>query len=52
VDEPVRAKGVASELRFAIADAFATRGIQFPRTTIELRRPRTTAKHDRNLRSA
>lgn len=52
VDEPVMAKGVASELRFAIAHAFAQRGIQFPKTTIELQRPRTPPKHDRNLRSA
>jgi len=52
VDEPVIAKGVASELRFAIAHAFAQRGIQFPTTSIELLRPRTPSKHDRNLRSA
>src|SRR5215813_11319370 len=50
VDEPVMAKGVASELRFEIAQAFAKRGIQFPRTTFELKRP--TTKHGRNLRSA
>ena len=49
VDEPAMAKGVASELRFEIAHAFAKRGIQFPRTTMELQRP--TTKHDRNLRS-
>src|SRR5215471_2788831 len=41
VDEPVMAKSVASELRFAITHAFAERGIQFPRTTIELQRLRT-----------
>src|SRR5262249_57988368 len=41
VDEPVMAKGVASELRFAITHAFAQRGIQFPRPTIELQLPRT-----------
>jgi potassium efflux system protein len=51
VDEPVIANRVASELRFAIAHAFAERGIRFPRTTIELQRPRTP-KHDRDLRSA
>jgi potassium efflux system protein len=39
VDEPVMTKGVASELRFAIAHAFAQRGIQFPTTAIELHRP-------------
>ena len=52
VDEPVMARGVASELRFAITRAFEERGVQFPRTTIELQRPRTTSKHGRNLRSA
>jgi small-conductance mechanosensitive channel len=52
VDEPVMSRGVASELRFAVARAFAERDIQFPRTTIELHRPRTMPKHDRNLRSA
>jgi small-conductance mechanosensitive channel len=52
VDEPVMAREVASELRFDIAHAFAQRGIQSPRTTIELHRPRTAAKHDRNLKSA
>jgi small-conductance mechanosensitive channel len=52
VDEPVMGKIIASELRFAITRALAKRGIQFPRTTIELRRRRTTAKNDRNLRSA
>jgi small-conductance mechanosensitive channel len=52
VEEPVMARGVASELRFAITRAFAESGIQFPRTTIELRRPRRMPKHDRNLRSA
>jgi small-conductance mechanosensitive channel len=52
VDEPVLARGVASELRFAVARAFAERDIQFPKTTIELHRPRTTPKHDRHLRSA
>src|SRR5215471_15232302 len=41
VDEPITAKSVASELRFAITRAFAERGIQFPRTTIELQRLRT-----------
>ena len=51
VEEPVMARFIASELRFAITRAFAERGIQFP-TTIELRRPRTASKHDRNLRSA
>jgi potassium efflux system protein len=51
VDEPVMVLGVASELRFAIARTFAQRGIPFPRTTIELHRPRTP-KHDRDLRSA
>ena len=52
VDEPVMARFIASELRFAITRAFAESGIQFPRTTIELRRPRRMPKHDRNLRSA
>jgi small-conductance mechanosensitive channel len=52
VDEPVMAKRFASELRFAITHAFVQRGIRFPRTTIELHRPRTTVKNDRNLRSA
>src|SRR5215471_10556329 len=52
VEEPVMARFIASELRFAITRAFAESGIQFPRTTIELRRPRRMPKHDRNLRSA
>jgi potassium-dependent mechanosensitive channel len=52
VDEPVMAKHVASELRFGVANAFAERGIRFPRTSIELRPPHMTSKHDRNLRSA
>jgi potassium efflux system protein len=52
VDEPVIAIGVASELRFAISRAFAQRGIRFPRTTLELQRPRPTPKHDRDLKSA
>jgi small-conductance mechanosensitive channel len=51
VDEPVAALRVASELRFAIAHAFAERGIQFPTTTIRLQRPRARP-NDRNLRSA
>lgn len=38
VDEPFMAKGVASDLRFDIALAFAQRGIRFPVTTIELSR--------------
>jgi small-conductance mechanosensitive channel len=52
VDEPVMAKGVASELRFAITQTFAQRGIRFPTSTIELQRRRTAWKDDRNLRSA
>jgi small-conductance mechanosensitive channel len=52
VHEPFIARRVASELRFAIARAFAQRGIQFPTTTIELQRPRTPPKLDRDLRSA
>jgi small-conductance mechanosensitive channel len=52
VDEPVMAIRVASDLRFAVAQAFANRGIPFPRTTIELQRPRTRQKNDRNFRSA
>jgi small-conductance mechanosensitive channel len=52
VDEPVMARRLASELRFDIAHAFAQRGIRFPRTTIELHRPRPTAKNDQNLKSA
>lgn len=52
VDGPVEAKGVASELRFAITHAFAKRGIQFPRATIELQSAPMNAEHDRNLRSA
>ena len=52
VHEPVVARRVASELRFAIAHAFAERGIQFPTTTIRLQRPRARPNHDRNLRSA
>src|SRR5215471_4525873 len=39
VDEPIMTKGVASDLRFAIAHAFAQRGIQFPTHAFELRRP-------------
>jgi potassium efflux system protein len=52
VDEPVVAKRVASELRFAIAHTFVERGIQFPTTTIKLQRSRPRPNHDRNLRSA
>jgi len=39
VDEPIMTKGVASDLRFAIAHAFAQRGIQFPSPAIELHQP-------------
>jgi len=39
VDNPVMTKRVASELRFAIAHAFAQRGIQFPTPERELHRP-------------
>src|SRR5262249_42022781 len=53
VDEPVMAIGVASELRFAITQAFAQHGIQFPTTTtIKLQSPRKTPQYDRHLRSA
>jgi potassium efflux system protein len=52
VDEPVVAKRVASELRFAIAHAFAEHGIKFPTTTIKLQRSRPRPNQDRNLRSA
>ena len=52
VDEPAMAISVASELRFAITQAFAQHDIQFPTTTIALKHPRTTPKHDRHLRSA
>jgi small-conductance mechanosensitive channel len=38
VNEPVMTLRVASELRYAIARAFAQRGIEFPATTIQLRR--------------
>jgi small-conductance mechanosensitive channel len=38
VSEPVMTLRVASELRYAIAQAFAQRGIEFPTRTIELRR--------------
>ena len=51
VAEPVIALRVASELRFAIVQAFAEHGIQFPERTIKLQRPRDS-KQDRNLRSA
>jgi len=44
VGEPSIARGVASELRFAIARAFAQRGIRFPTTTIELQSPRSRFK--------
>jgi small-conductance mechanosensitive channel len=44
VDEPVTARRIASELRFAIARAFAQRGIRFPSTTIELQPPRSPFK--------
>jgi len=52
VEEPVMTKGVASELRFAIAHAFAKRGIRFPMTAIELHRSTHGAEGDRNLRTA
>lgn len=39
VGEPALTKGVASELRFAIASAFAERGVQFPAPTVVLHRP-------------
>jgi small-conductance mechanosensitive channel len=39
VDEPVTGRVIASDLRFAIARAFAQRGIRFPATTIELQPP-------------
>src|SRR5262245_38775541 len=52
VEEPVMSKGVASELRFAIAHAFAQRGIRFPMTAIEVHRSPHGAEGDRNLRSA
>jgi small-conductance mechanosensitive channel len=38
VSEPVMTLRIASELRYAIAQAFAQRGIEFPTRTIELRR--------------
>ena len=44
VGEPSIARGVASELRFAIARAFVQRGIRFPTTTIELQSPRSRFK--------
>ena len=44
VGEPSISRGVASELRFAIARAFAQRGIRFPTTTIELQSPRSPFK--------
>ena len=49
--DPVIALRVASELRFAVAKAFAERGIQFPTTTIRLQRSRAS-KQDRDRRSA
>ncbi len=52
VGDPVMTKGVASELRFAIAHAFAQRGIRFPMTAIEVHRSPHGAEGDRNLRSA
>jgi small-conductance mechanosensitive channel len=38
VKEPITTMRVASSLRFAIAHAFAQRGIEFPTPELELRR--------------
>jgi small-conductance mechanosensitive channel len=46
VDDPVLTRGVGSDLRFAIAQAFAQRGIQFPTPSIRLDR----SPHDAEAR--
>ena len=45
VDEPIMTKGVASDLRFAIAHAFAQRGIQFPTAAIEQHQPERQSRN-------